>query len=254
MANIIFWNIARLGAGARPIGAEELNEDLTALTSRYAPDLVVLCEALRGLDVAMVANRENPPGYNVVPLDRTHGDYSKPTTLEYIVFASAACTCWLIGTGNDRPALAICIGGHCLIALHAPSVSASTTPQTKQMVAAYDAVAALNLNAANPCLVFGDLNMNLRDPAKEASIRAKLVGSSLQHFQLADPGQPTHRGQSGEYETTLDWALAAPGLNVQVRVIDPDPVEDLTKDPDGDFVASFGSQKNPDHKPILISW
>jgi len=261
MPKIIFWNIARLGNGKQPMGAEELNADLEGLTATHAPEIVVVCEGLKGLRKAMKQNRELPSGYHAPKFVKAHGDYKDVNTLRYVVFSRVNCTCYLVGTGNSRPALAICFGGHCVVALHAPSVTGSTTPQTDQMKKAYTTVAQLVNqgvlgNAVNPCLIFGDLNMNLRDGQKVGKIRAKLLGSGLQHFTIADPGVPTHRNQNTlKYDTTLDWALKAPGTNATVSVIEE--AEDTTmvwSDDDDDYTPPFQNTKNPDHKPILISW
>lgn len=262
MPKIIFWNIARLGKGKQPIGAEELNADLEGLTASYKPEIVVVCEGLKGLRKAMKQNQELPSGYHAPKFVKTHGNYLDLNTLRYVVFSRVNCNCYLIGTNNDRPALVICFGGCCVIALHAPSVTGSTVPQTKQMKTAYDLVAQLVnkgtiASAVNPCLILGDLNMNLRDNQKVGKIRAKLVGSSLQNFTIADPGEPTHRNaKSGDYDTTLDWALEAPGTNATVTVIDQAEPMDMgwNSGDDEDFLPQFENTKNPDHKPILISW
>jgi hypothetical protein len=262
MPKIIFWNIARLGKGKKPVGAEELNADLEGLTGTHNPEVVVICEGLKGLRKAMKQNQELPSGYHAPKFIKTHGNYQDVNTLRYVVFARVNCSCYLIGTGNDRPALVICFGGQCVMALHAPSVTSSTTPQTDQMKSAYATVTQLvNTgkigNAVNPCLIFGDLNMNLRDGQKQGKIRAKLMGTGLQHFSIADPGVPTHRNQqSGLYDTTLDWALEAPGTNATVSVIEAAEEMSLewNSDDDDDFVPQFENTKNPDHKPILISW
>jgi hypothetical protein len=261
MPKIIFWNIARLGQGKQPIGAEELNADLEGLTATYKPEIVVVCEGLKGLRKAMKQNQELPSGYAAPKFIKTHGNYQDVNTLRYVVFSRVNCSCYLVGTGNDRPALVICFGGNCVMALHAPSVTGSTVPQTNQMKLAYDTVAQLVNNgtiasAVNPCLIFGDLNMNLRDGQKVGKIRAKLLGSSLQNFSIADPGVATHRnGNTGKYDTTLDWALKAPGNNATVSVIEE--AEDISMEwgsDDDDYTPSFQNTKNPDHKPILISW
>lgn len=285
MPKVIFWNIQRQGGGVNAIGAEELRDDLYNLAENHQPDVMVLCEGLKGLHKAMVRWNELPRGYESPKVNKVLGTYGLPTTLRYVLMFRSNLNAqgYLINTGPSRPALVVTWPGECVMALHAPSVTQSTTPQTDQMVRSQDTwhASARYPNgqpAMAPQVIFGDLNMNVALQKKRAAITGKLHNTSLAGYQIVKPDRATHRNaNTGVYDTTLDWALCAPGVVATATAIIPDDKGNDKKRPrsgptgsnkrqkidhnaysdggdDDDFVPAFENTRSPDHRPILVEW
>lgn len=282
MPKVIFWNIQRQGGGVHPIGAEELSTDLFGLTQEFGPDVVVLCEGLKGLHKAMVQHREIPPGYVSPKVNKTKGTYKDGDTLRYVMMHRSTINVsgYLVATGVDRPAMILTWGGHCVMALHAPSVTSSTVPQTDQMKDAYTAWATDTAifghpPALTPHLIVGDLNMDASLSNKRNTLLAKFLGTSLAGWGIRRPSKHTHRNRdSGIYDTTLDWALCAPGINATVEAITGENnkrkapsstrgakrqktkrgYNDVDSEGDEDYQEEFRNEREPDHRPILVEW
>jgi len=265
MPDILFWNIQRLGGGRLSHGAEELKEDLEGLTSKCDPDIIVLCEGLRGLRKTMRRNHELPTGYVAPKFIKNHGNYRNHNTLRYVLMHKSHLNCqaYLIDCGGSRPALAICFNGTCVIALHAPSITNMTSRQTGQMCEAYDTVFNLIGNnqlvgAQQIALIFGDLNMDLRTAGIARRFNRNRQGRNIEQFGILDPGAGTHRNsRTRRYDTTLDWAITAPGVHATIEVVVPDPPKELewgSDDSDDEYMPSYQNSKEPDHRPILITW
>jgi|GEM_PF-2273492 len=291
MPKIIFWNIQRAGGDILSEVTDDLRDDLEALGSNHNPDIIILCEGVGDLQDNMVGNNCIPTSYSIEMVDSTYGDYTRTTTLRYIVMRrnNIQCSCYLIdGNHSSRPALLICLGNECFLAMHAPSVTSTTKPQTEQMRFAHDRVRKLIRNNRLPLqhaprMIFGDLNVNIRDQRKINSFRHHIQGSKISTFHMVDPGVGTHRNKNTrKYDTTLDWAYAEPGFNPVITVVEETkkvdtkkrkPVNNYTRtkkkskpnkfvqykpqdfiDDDDDFTVTFENLKYPDHKPIMLEW
>lgn len=227
MPKIIFWNIQRQGGSVGAKGAEELAIDLFSLAEIHKPDILVICEGLKGLHKAMVGNKEVPPGYQAPKMNKQLGTYTDKNTLRYVMMHrdTIAANGYLISTGEDRPAMVITWGGYSVMALHAPSVTASTVPQTKQMLGAFNKWCTSNaiygtVPTIAPQIIFGDLNMDASNPTKRDRIFAKFLKTDLENYSIRAPQQGTHRNNKTRiYDTTLDWAFCAPGITATVTAL-----------------------------------
>jgi len=272
---IIFWNVQRAGNAVGPLTLDNLEVDLISLITSYNPDLLILCEGLKGLGHAI--RLRNIPKYEVVKPDKGVGDYRKDTTLRYVVLQKRnyGVQTHLVDSGAKRPALLICMPGYNVIALHAPSVSKSVTPQTDQMKTAFDRVvgAVPGCAVTRPCMIFGDLNIDALDSSKMTKMRNSIAGSSLGTFKALGTGQTTQKAGG-----SLDWALCAQGFRPSVSAIatgkrkraaaatgraakrrktDMDDFivdDDEESDAEDEFSQAFGGEKGADHKPLLITW
>ncbi len=297
---IIFWNIQRAGGKVGAVATDDLRDDLLGLATQYTPDLIVLCEGAKGLRTQLEGNQCVPHGYTTSKLNRAHGTYSEPTTLRYVVLhrTNFIGSFYLIVTNKPngmpypRPALAICNAGYCYVALHATSATSSTTPQTGQMIATYNALTGLIANhTINAPLgircIFGDLNMNVRRNTIRGRIRGKFQGGALGGFSILRSGKPTHRNaNTRRYDTELDWAFVPLGSAATIEAlesVDPitlsrkrkmdrndghvlkkrkqnsdndwiDTTGDIADVDDEAFEPTFESVKDPDHKPIMLDF
>lgn len=231
---IIFWNIQRAGGKVGSVATDDLRDDLLGLATQYTPDLIVLCEGAKGLRTELEGNQCVPHGYSSSKLERTHGTYSGPTTLRYVVLhrTNFIGSFYLVVTTNpngvpySRPALAICHAGYCYVALHASAATSSTTPQTGQMIATYNVLTGLIANnTINAPMgircIFGDLNMNVRKRAIRGRIRGKFQGGVLGGFSILRSGKPTHRNaNTRRYDTELDWAFVPLGSTATIQALE----------------------------------
>ncbi len=264
MPSILFWNIARAGGGKDSFAVENVLSDLDTLVWNLSskPDVIVLCEALGGMSRSFGFSNKLPNGYSPVNINEWDTGYKKTTTLQYFALARNSVEAYLIEADSSRPALALWFGAVWAICLHAPSVSSSTTPQTDQMIEGFDRLDSFIRKGSVPYgkikLILGDLNLDIRNNQKVGSIAGKLHGTSLHNWGIVDPGVATHRnGNSGIWDTTLDWALERPGTNATVTAIEPeddDPMNWSSESSDDEFVPPFQGVKNSDHLPIVVSW
>jgi hypothetical protein len=247
---MLFWNIQRLGGGKGPIGADEIKSDLEGLAAGNTPDIIVLCEALKGTKKAMAFNKEVPSGYSAVKPYKLFGNYKDANTLRYVLMKKNSVTCngFLIGTGNDRPVLFIqfMVGNSIYRAMvvHAPSVTHTTTAQANQISTAFNKIK--QIFGAGPDAIFGDMNVNVADVGKRTKLRAKLPAEIQQSYAFQYPNQKTH-----DKGATLDWSITKTGyLNSSVVAINPSI--DVNMDGDDDFIPPFKNEKGSDHLPILV--
>lgn len=257
MPKIVFWNIQRLKGGQHYIGGDELKADLEGIGAQVDPDIIVLCEGLKGLRRTMRDEYIVPSGYTAPKFNKAHGDYLDQNTLRYVLLTRVVCTGYLLGTGNDRPALAITFtaGGaqHCIIALHAPQGGGSTVPGSTQMKTAY--TACINAHLAQPAMIVGDLNIDASLQNRRQALQGHLNGHALQPYRPLYPPNHTHRNQNtGIYDTTLDWALVRANVNANVSTVEMTADVDMNDGSDDEFLPSFDNHKEPDHKPILVTW
>lgn len=298
MPRILFWNIQRAKGTVTNIITNDLTEDLESLAAATSPHIIVLCEVLNGmLENSGLANIA-PSGYEILPQNSQFGQYSTDTTLQYFIMRRIGSDshCYLVDAQTDtggtfgRPALLITVGVQSFIALHAQSISAHTRTQTNQMFRTYDVVTDLIGNGSlqilnRPCMILGDLNIDLRNPLRVNSATYELQQTNLNTFQILDPGVGTHFDMpTGTWNTTLDWGLYQPGIVPTIAVLDVSTVSRMKRkrvhddygppkkkkkkkrerysgeDSDDDsydnqtFLPEFQDKKSPDHRPILIEW
>jgi hypothetical protein len=255
MPSVMFWNIARAGSDYK---AEELRDSLAVLTHKIQPAAIVLCEMLK-MDKLLKFGIA-PKGYVYVkPLRDIKQVYAKGTTLRYYVYApNPGVTATLVATSQSRPVMHLAVGVICLIATHAPSVTATSKPQAKQMMEGYEEavkMAKAKKAPADPVAIFGDLNVNLKSKKRTKSLGTALVDakSPLALWHPRGPGCAT-QARGGE----LDWALCDPGFKPKVEIINTGAVKVVPfdqLDSDDEYEPEDdGVDKDSDHFPILISW
>lgn len=246
MPRVIFWNVARAGGKEGPLATDMLCEDLAGLADTHNPDLIILCECIRGFSNH---SRACPAGYSLVKPSNPRL-YAKPSMLRYALLRrnDLQCQSRLLKTTtskkrNLRPALGITIPGFAnLVALHAASISNSLSVQIGQLISAHERL--IRSDSRHADMLIGDFNVDINEPGNPATVRGRLSGSDLAGYQPRGPRGATHR--KGK---TLDWTLLRPGLNASVRLITRD------EEPQGrEYKNKFLNQKESDHWPILASW
>lgn len=232
MPKIMFWNVQ--GSGGDTIKSSPgdiLLGDLSELIDRYKPDVIVLCELKAGFDQRF----GKLYGYETIDIQ---GAYPKTTTYQFCAFERSRGHCSISGhgllleDGAKRPALSLVVNQVGVLAVHAPSVSGSITPQINHIQATVKQCTGKRV----PKIILGDLNMDLRTERDRISEVLKRSPRPLPGYWLRPRSrnpEPTHK-KGG----TLDWALVSENFNTRYEVAE---------------TLDGGPQKS-DHWPICISW
>lgn len=223
MPKIIFWNVQRAGSpkDVKSEAWDNLVENLIGL-SAFKPEMIVLCEGLKGLQKSL--RLAKIPGYDVVKPLKDLGGYKDDNTLRYVVFkrsADVGCKPYLVDTGDPRPTIAVKLTvGHAtynLLAIHAPSVTATHKPQSEALAFSLKTLADKHYDL--PSVIFGDFNVDAKDDKKRDAFKHHVSTQSVNGFNLnfepAYSKEPT-RPASGKI---LDWALKDQKYSVDVSVV-----------------------------------
>lgn len=232
MPKIMFWNVQGSGGDTiRSSAGDILLGDLSELIDLHKPDVIVLCELRGGFEQRFGALY----GYETLKI---HGGYPAATTYRFGAFVRSAGYCSishdarLISDAGNRPALSFVVNQVGLLAVHAPSVSNSTTPQLNHIQSTVKQCSGMR----TPKVILGDLNIDLRTRRDQVISVLQNAPAPLPDYWLRPASrnpEPTHL-KGG----TLDWALVQKNFNTSYKV---------AKTMDG------GPQKS-DHWPICISW
>ncbi len=232
MPTVMFWNVQ--GSGGDTINStagDLLLGDLSDLTADEKPDLIVLCELKLGFqdtfDFTALGGE-----YAKVDIPKT--GYPAKTTYRFGAIIRSAGRCVvnksappaLIDGGASRPALSIVVNRNVgLLAVHAPSVSASITPQMQHVQTAVG-----NCSGARvPKIIFGDFNMDLLGDRQR--ITNAMADGGLGKYRLRP--LPQHTESTHVMGKALDWAMVDPDYSVSYRLADAE---------------------KSDHWPICITW
>jgi hypothetical protein len=252
MPTLLFWNVARVGAGD---ASEDLDQSLVALSQQTGADVIVLCEV--NVDQLDHLTHIAPPGYAAIaPVTLgTATAYPKDTTLRYAVFATDPQTpVTLIPVASStRPLVLVRVQQTYILCVHAPSVSQTSVPQANTFHEGYTLAAAQP--GVQPMAIMGDMNVDLKAPARVSSLVTQLtsLGSPLLNWNRKGPGHTTQtRGG------TLDWALcdpaftgavAIPGHTGGAKKAKPKPRDDDDWPP-----VNLSTDKGSDHSRITLTW
>lgn len=257
MAKVLFWNIQRSGGNDISETMDNLRNDLIILAKLEDPELIILCEGLKGLGKAFNAPDVVPEYERVKPVKHNFA-YKDEHVLRYVLLAKkgVSCSATLIDSKASRPGLHMqwTDSGNTVqvaAAIHAPSVSASVAPQTR----AIRKVLKHSSTHGCPKVIFGDLNIDLGDQKKVQRALGTLNAAGFHGYVAACPPKPTHDGGR-----SLDGAFYLSSLPqaVTVDVCEPARAAKVprytTAADDEEWAPDIENSKGSDHRPIVVRW